>query len=63
MGFSETYLEFPKRPAWNYDMTKTQLEQQEEDMFEGWKEKIYTQVDDKAQLSWFEQNLQVWRQL
>lgn len=65
-------IDFPKRPKWNYGMTKDQLEQSEKQEFEKWLEGIYErygdQVEDNGngeqkQLSWFEHNLEVWRQL
>ncbi|KAI8097762.1 uncharacterized protein BX664DRAFT_327193 [Halteromyces radiatus] len=58
---------FPVRPQWNYEMTKEQVEQQEEEYFQAWKRSVYEQYGDDQQndrqLSWFEQNLEVWRQL
>jgi hypothetical protein len=64
----QPYIDFPKRPKWSYDMKKEQVEQQEEDAFQAWKQAIYekygdNQQDGSRQLSWFEQNLEVWRQL
>ncbi|KAJ2958690.1 hypothetical protein NQZ79_g5712 [Umbelopsis isabellina] len=68
----EDMIDFPKRPKWNYGMTKDQLEQSEKREFENWLEDIYErygdQVEENAngeqkQLSWFEHNLEVWRQL
>ncbi|KAI9287604.1 hypothetical protein BC943DRAFT_288939 [Umbelopsis sp. AD052] len=66
-------IDFPKRPKWNYGMTKEQLEQTEKDGFEEWLNDIYERYGDhvlqetvdgeQEQLSWFEHNLEVWRQL
>lgn len=65
-------IDFPKRPKWNYGMTKEQLEQNEKDEFEKWLNDIYERYGDhvqetsdgeQVQLSWFEHNLEVWRQL
>ncbi|KAI8579601.1 hypothetical protein K450DRAFT_241781 [Umbelopsis ramanniana AG] len=65
-------IDFPKRPKWNYGMTKEQLEQNEKDEFEKWLNDIYERYGDHVQetsdgeqeeLSWFEHNLEVWRQL
>jgi hypothetical protein len=65
-------IDFPKRPKWNYGMTKDQLEQSEKQEFENWLEDIYERYGDQVQenaegeqkqLSWFEHNLEVWRQL
>ncbi|KAK9766174.1 hypothetical protein K7432_004938 [Basidiobolus ranarum] len=57
-----TILDFPKRPTWDYRMSKEALEAREKEYFEDWLNKIYSefQVD---QLSFFEHNLEVWRQL
>ncbi|ORZ20523.1 P-loop containing nucleoside triphosphate hydrolase protein [Absidia repens] len=64
----QPYIDFPKRPTWSYDMNKEQVERQEEEAFQAWKQAIYEKYGDNQQngsrqLSWFEQNLEVWRQL
>ncbi|ORX51283.1 hypothetical protein DM01DRAFT_128445 [Hesseltinella vesiculosa] len=56
-------IDFPKRPAWSYDITKEQLELQEKRAFDQWKVSLYETYGHSGQLSWFEQNLEVWRQL
>jgi hypothetical protein len=65
-------IDFPKRPKWNYGMTKEELEQSEKDEFDKWLNDIYERYGDtvqnsndgeKDELSWFEHNLEVWRQL
>ncbi|KAI8068633.1 hypothetical protein BC940DRAFT_298669 [Gongronella butleri] len=59
-------IDFPKRPEWSYDLTKEQLDDQEQKAFKQWKERVYETYgnrDDGRQLSWFEQNIEVWRQL
>ncbi|CAF1541737.1 unnamed protein product [Rotaria sordida] len=55
-------LDMPIRPAWTYNMTKEQLEQQEQTYFNNYLEKIFEnfQAND---LSYFEMNLETWRQL
>lgn len=55
-------IEFPKRPTWNYDMTKEEVEQREIESFNKWVDNIIETYGDE-QLSWFERNLEVWRQL
>ncbi|XP_062904203.1 guanine nucleotide-binding protein-like 1 [Mobula hypostoma] len=55
-------LDFPKRSPWNYSMTKEQLLVQEEKAFREYLEKIYSTFDP-AKLSYFEHNLETWRQL
>lgn len=59
--FSE-YIEFPKRPVWDYDMTKEEVEKQEAESFEHWVRAV-EETYGGDQLSWFERNLEVWRQL
>ncbi|GAB5589494.1 hypothetical protein Unana1_04394 [Umbelopsis nana] len=65
-------IDFPKRPKWNYGMTKEELEQSEKDEFDKWLNDVYERYGDtvqnsndgeKDELSWFEHNLEVWRQL
>ena len=51
-------LDMPKRPPWNYSMTKQQVERTEEEMFENFLEKIYDEYK-LSELSYFERNLEV----
>lgn len=55
-------LDMPKRPPWKYSMTKQQVERTEEEMFENFLEKIYDEYK-LSELSYFERNLETWRQL
>ncbi|XP_053147828.1 guanine nucleotide-binding protein-like 1 isoform X3 [Hemicordylus capensis] len=55
-------LDFPRRPPWNYQMTKEQLLVREEKCFREYLENIYSTFQPK-QLSYFEHNLETWRQL
>ncbi|XP_044278412.1 guanine nucleotide-binding protein-like 1 isoform X2 [Varanus komodoensis] len=55
-------LDFPKRPPWNYQMTKEQVLAQEEKCFREYLENIYSTFQP-SQLSYFEHNLETWRQL
>ena len=66
VGFETLYdshlIDFPKRPHWtNLDSKKT-LEDREEKAFSEWKDWIYSTYS-LENLSYFEHNLQVWRQL
>ncbi|KAI9495366.1 hypothetical protein BDB00DRAFT_870516 [Zychaea mexicana] len=63
-SFSES-IDFPKRPSWSYGMSKEQVEAGETQYFENWVKDIYAKYgdDERGQLSWFEHNLEVWRQL
>lgn len=55
-------LDFPKRPAWNYDMSKEAVQSQEEKAFRDYLQKIYENHDPRD-LSYFDHNLETWRQL
>lgn len=56
-GFS-----LPSRPPWDYSLSKEELEAQEQAYFQAWLDGIYS-LHPKEQLSFFEHNLEVWRQL
>mgnify|MGYP001810571759 CR=1 FL=1 len=55
-------LDIPLRPAWSYELSREQLEQQERTCFAGYLEKIFENYKDQ-ELSYFEMNLETWRQL
>ncbi|KAM8954293.1 guanine nucleotide-binding protein-like 1 [Pelodytes ibericus] len=55
-------LDFPKRPAWRYEMTKEALLFQEERSFKEYLQKIYENHNPR-ELSYFDHNLETWRQL
>ncbi|XP_043533808.1 guanine nucleotide-binding protein-like 1 [Chiloscyllium plagiosum] len=55
-------LDFPKRSPWSYTMSKEQLLVQEEKAFREYLDKIY-RTFDPMKLSYFEHNLETWRQL
>ncbi|KAI8646153.1 hypothetical protein BD408DRAFT_440384 [Parasitella parasitica] len=58
----DEFIDFPKRPVWDYDMTKEEVEKQETECFENWV-KAVEETYGGDHLSWFERNLEVWRQL
>ncbi|KAL6045209.1 Guanine nucleotide-binding protein-like 1 [Balamuthia mandrillaris] len=60
--FARQFISMPKRPAWNYNMSKQQLERNEQQYFEHWLDTIYKNYPQER-LNWFEHNLEVWRQL
>ncbi|KAF9583484.1 Guanine nucleotide-binding-like protein 1 [Lunasporangiospora selenospora] len=65
VSFEEVYqdvIAFPKRPHWDYSMSREQVEQNETQMFNQWIESIYNRYPTE-ELSYFEHNLEVWRQL
>ena len=51
-------LDIPKRPPWDYSMTKEQVERQEEAMFSRYLHNIHSKYQ-KEDLSYFEHNLEV----
>ncbi|KAJ3194599.1 Guanine nucleotide-binding-like protein 1 [Irineochytrium annulatum] len=67
IGFENLYpgnstIDFPKRPPWTRGESKEELEERETKYFNEWMQKTYAQWPaDK--LSYFEHNLEVWRQL
>ena len=61
-GYEVELLDFPHRPKWSYQFTKEELEQREEDSYRDWLGKIQDRFPIE-QLSFFELNLEVWRQL
>jgi len=87
-GVHPTLLSCPKRPKWRYDMSKKEVERNEEGMFEKWLAQTDNSiarcltVESSGQpgdfhdldiassavtvpksLTYFERNLEVWRQL
>ncbi|KAI8054861.1 P-loop containing nucleoside triphosphate hydrolase protein [Thamnidium elegans] len=56
------FIDFPKRPRWSYETSKHRLETQERSYFEKWVQDVEEKYQGQ-QLSWFEHNLEVWRQL
>ncbi|XP_066437651.1 guanine nucleotide-binding protein-like 1 [Eleutherodactylus coqui] len=55
-------LDFPKRPAWSYEMSKEAVLSQEERAFKEYLQKIY-EKHSPQELSYFDHNLETWRQL
>ncbi|KAM9326393.1 guanine nucleotide-binding protein-like 1 [Gastrophryne carolinensis] len=55
-------LDFPKRPAWSYEMNKEVVLAQEEKAFREYLQKIYEKHNPR-ELSYFDHNLETWRQL
>jgi len=65
VSFESVYPEvigFPKRPKWDYSMGRQEVEKNETRMFEEWMDSIYEHYPTED-LSYFEHNLEVWRQL
>ncbi|KAG1277072.1 hypothetical protein G6F66_012391 [Rhizopus arrhizus] len=56
-------IDFPKRPYWDYDMSKEEVERHEEESFKRWMTDIEEKYGGEEGLGWFERNLEVWRQL
>eukprot|EP01130_Rhizamoeba_saxonica_P000738 TRINITY_DN10664_c0_g1_i1.p1 TRINITY_DN10664_c0_g1~~TRINITY_DN10664_c0_g1_i1.p1 ORF type:complete len:612 (-),score=154.08 TRINITY_DN10664_c0_g1_i1:113-1948(-) len=55
-------IDIPIRPEWNRDMPKHIVDQNEKEMFKIYMDKIHEKYD-YDRLNFFEQNLEVWRQL
>ncbi|XP_060069703.1 guanine nucleotide-binding protein-like 1 [Ylistrum balloti] len=55
-------LDLPKRPPWNYSLSKAKLEAREQNYFQDYTEAIFEKYSPE-QLSYFELNLETWRQL
>jgi hypothetical protein len=55
-------LDIPVRPNWTYKMSKEELEAKEKVYFHKYLEKIFENFKDNS-LSYFEMNLETWRQL
>ncbi|KAI8612524.1 hypothetical protein BC830DRAFT_1231146 [Chytriomyces sp. MP71] len=68
VGFDDLYpdprkvISFPRRPPWHRSESKETVEEREQLLFDAWIKRVY-QEWDPAELSYFEHNLDVWRQL
>ncbi|XP_053182404.1 guanine nucleotide-binding protein-like 1 [Scomber japonicus] len=67
MGINETYpsekgLGFPRRPSWNYEMTRENLLKKEEKSYREYLDDLHSR-NPPGSLSHFEHNLETWRQL
>ncbi|KAI8854599.1 P-loop containing nucleoside triphosphate hydrolase protein [Chytridium lagenaria] len=67
IGFEDLYpdsrtISFPKRPAWTSTTSKATLESQETASFNAWLDHTYS-TWRAEELSFFEHNIEVWRQL
>lgn len=57
-------IDIPTRPQWSHEMNKEELEAAEQKHFKDWIDGVYAHVgSDRSRLSYFEHNLEVWRQL
>ena len=54
---SHQELGLPKRPLWDYSLSKASLEQREKEYFDRYLKKMYSQPEEK--LSFIEHNLEV----
>ncbi|KAL8562995.1 hypothetical protein ACOMHN_004687 [Nucella lapillus] len=55
-------LDFPQRPPWDFRLSKAQLERQEHAYYSKYVQTLLTSNDSQS-LSYFELNLETWRQL
>lgn len=58
----DSALDIPIRPTWSYNMSKEELEKKEKVYFQKYLEKIFENFKENT-LSYFEMNLETWRQL
>ena len=56
-------LEFPKRPKWDYSVSQQHLDMRENRYFREYVDQIEKNYLDACELSYFELNLETWRQL
>ncbi|TKS82268.1 Guanine nucleotide-binding protein-like 1 GTP-binding protein HSR1 [Collichthys lucidus] len=59
---SEKGLGFPRRPSWNYEMTRENLLRKEEKSYRDYLDDLHSR-NPPGSLSHFEHNLETWRQL
>ncbi|XP_051262171.1 guanine nucleotide-binding protein-like 1 [Dicentrarchus labrax] len=59
---SEKGLAFPRRPPWNYEMTRENLMRKEEKSYKEYLDDLHSR-NPPGSLSHFEHNLETWRQL
>nr|XP_020466580.1 guanine nucleotide-binding protein-like 1 [Monopterus albus] len=59
---SEKGLGFPRRPSWNYEMTRESLRRKEEKSYREYLDDLHSR-NPAGSLSHFEHNLETWRQL
>ncbi|GAA6226611.1 guanine nucleotide-binding protein-like 1, partial [Lates japonicus] len=59
---SEKGLGFPRRPSWNYEMTRENLLRKEEKSYRDYLDDLHSR-NPPGTLSHFEHNLETWRQL
>ncbi|XP_074653915.1 guanine nucleotide-binding protein-like 1 [Tubulanus polymorphus] len=57
-----TVLDMPKRPTWNFNLSKEKLDDREEKYFKEYLDGIFDKHSPE-ELSYFEVNLETWRQL
>ncbi|KAJ3061767.1 Guanine nucleotide-binding-like protein 1 [Podochytrium sp. JEL0797] len=67
IGFADLHdpnnlIDFPQRPAWSPGESKECVEEREEKVFQQWLHSVYEKWNSED-LSYFEHNLEVWRQL
>ncbi|XP_060582355.1 guanine nucleotide-binding protein-like 1 [Ruditapes philippinarum] len=58
----ENFIDIPKRPPWDYKLSKKQLENNEERYFKSYLDEIFSK-HNAEELSYMELNLETWRQL
>ncbi|EFA86018.1 guanine nucleotide binding protein 1 [Heterostelium album PN500] len=62
LGDDSEYIDIPKRPSWSFEYSAERVKNREREMFNQWLDGIVSRYD-RSRLNYFEQNLEVWRQL
>ncbi|TPX68245.1 hypothetical protein SpCBS45565_g03293 [Spizellomyces sp. 'palustris'] len=59
---ADAIIDIPKRPPWSYAESKEAVQERESKYFQKWLDAVYAKYPAE-ELSYFEHNLEVWRQL
>lgn len=62
-GIPVTDVDMPKRPEWHSDMTPQELNSQEQKYFNNYLNELFAKSTSEHPLSYFDLNLETWRQL
>eukprot|EP00762_Andalucia_godoyi_P002576 ANDGO_03390.mRNA.1 GTPase LSG1-2 len=55
-------VQVPRRPEWTYEMSREEVEKNEEEMFQRWMMDVFSRFKP-TELNYFECNLEMWRQM
>nr|WCZ58783.1 large subunit GTPase 1 [Seculamonas ecuadoriensis] len=60
---ADLQLRIPRKPAWTYEMTRSELVSREKEAFLDWRRKLAQVEEEGHVMTPFEKNIEVWRQL